>query len=499
MIAYMKSNKNLIIVISLSCVTYVLSNGEWSIPVFAWIYPVLFLWLAHFCPFSKVNFIIFAIYAIGFIVRFANVIGMDFWVCAVVAVLLAALNSLPYLFWQKSKRNFQSTITFAAGIVIIEYTICRIYPALGGLSDAYTQYENSLLIQIVTLTGIYGISFIMSWTAAIVIWLWDKRSELHKIKKYISIYCAVIGLIFLYGIVMLQSIQLVESSVRMAAVTVPVSHLLNEDEDVYAVFYTNSFTDENMINTKRKLSEVINELFIKTEKEAQADAKIVFWSELNGAVLKEDEAELLQRASDIAKEQDIYLLVSLLVKTPYQDLKENKVVAFSPQGHQILEYLKFGRSIGELCIKGNGELKSFNTEYGRIAPFICSDMAFSAVIRQAGEKDVDILIVPASDWKEMTPIAVKTAVIRGVENGCNIIRHTNKGISVVSDTRGNILALADYFESDTKTISAQVITSGRFTLYSQIGDVLVYLCGLYLFLLFIDQIIKRILYCQKTN
>lgn len=297
----------------------------------------------------------------------------------------------------------------------------------------------------------------MSWTAAIVIWLWDKRSELHKIKKYISIYCAVIGLIFLYGIVMLQSIQLVESSVRMAAVTVPVSHLLNE-------------------------------LFIKTEKEAQADAKIVFWSELNGAVLKEDEAELLQRASDIAKEQDIYLLVSLLVKTPYQDLKENKVVAFSPQGHQILEYLKYGRSIGELCIKGDGELKSFNTEYGRIAPFICSDMAFSAVIRQAGEKDVDILIVPASDWKEMTPIAVKTAVIRGVENGCNIIRHTNKGISAVSDTRGNILALADYFESDTKTISAQVITSGRFTLYSQIGDVLVYLCGLYLFLLFIDQI-----------
>lgn len=98
MIAYMKSNKNLIIVISLSCVTYVLSNGEWSIPVFAWIYPVLFLWLAHLGSFSKVNFIIFAIYAIGFIVRFANVICMDFWVCAVVAVLVAALNSLPYFF-----------------------------------------------------------------------------------------------------------------------------------------------------------------------------------------------------------------------------------------------------------------------------------------------------------------------------------------------------------------------------------------------------------------
>lgn len=92
-------------------------------------------------------------------------------------------------------------------------------------------------------------------------------------------------------------------------------------------------------------------------------------------------------------------MVSLLVKTSYQDLKENKVVAFSPQGHQILEYLKFGRSIGELCIKGDGELKSFNTEYGRIAPFICSDMAFSAVIRQALKMDVILFVIQIKGYQ----------------------------------------------------------------------------------------------------
>lgn len=490
MITYMKSNRNLIIVILLSLVSYVLSNGEWSIPVLAWIYPVLFLWVAHSCPPIKAYLIIFGIYAIGFIIRFANVIGMDFWVCSVVAVLIAALCSLPYIFWQKSKKNFQATVIFAASMVIIEYVICTIYPMLGGLVDAYTQYENSLLLQIVTVTGIYGISFIMYWTAAIAVWLWEKRNKLHEIKKYIFIYCAVMGFVFLYGIVMLQPIQTEENSVRMAGVTVPVSQLLNKDEDIYAVFYTDSFTDENMASAKRKLSEVINELFRKTIKEAQADAKVVFWSELNGAVLKDDEAELLQRASDIANEQDIYLLVSLLVKKPYEDLKENKVVAFNPQGHQILEYYKFGRSIGELRVKGDGELKSFDTEYGRIAPFICSDMAFSTEIRQAGKNNVDILIIPASDWNEMTPIAVKTAVMRGVENGCSVVRHTNKGTSVASDARGNILALTNYFKSDTKTISTQVITSGRFTLYSHIGDVLVYLCGVYLLGIFVYQIKK---------
>ena len=39
---------------------------------------------------------------------------------------------------------------------------------------------------------------------------------------------------------------------------------------------------------------------------------------------------------------------------------------------------------------------------GEIAPFICSDMAFLSNIQQAGRVNVDILIVVASDWKEMT-------------------------------------------------------------------------------------------------
>ena len=227
--------------------------------------------------------------------------------------------------------------------------------------------------------------------------------------------------------------------------------------------------------------------------EAQAGAKIVFWSELNGAVLKQDEDMLLQRASDIAKQEEIYLIVSLLVKTPYVDLKENKTVAFNPQGELISEYFKYGRSIGELCQKGDGVLKSFDTEYGRVAPFICSDMAFLSKIQQAGKDNVDILIVPASDWKEMTLLASKTAIVRGVENGSNIIRHTNKGMSIVSDFKGSVLAQTDYFQSDTKTLSAQVTMKGRFTLYSYVGNLFVYLCSIYLLGSFIIFKIKRLL------
>ena len=486
-------NKYFAVFIIFSFLVYIMSNGEWCIPIFAWIYPILFLCMIYLNPTRKVCLIISSIYATGFIVQFWRAIGMDIKICIIVAILLSFLKVLPYIYWSKSKMRFQDTVIFASIMVSIEYIIYLIYPILGGLSDAYTQYQNLYLLQLVTVTGIYGITFLMYWTAAMVIWIWNNKSKKEYIRKYIIVYGSVIGLVFVYGVVMFHFAGNSDKSIRIAGVTVPISELLNNDEDVYSTFYTNTFTDENITNARSKLSSAADELFLKTELEAQAGAKIVFWSELNGAVLKQDEDLLLQRASDLAKQEEVYLIVSLLVKTPYVDLKENKTAAFNPQGELISEYFKHGRSIGELCQKGDGILKSFDTEYGRIAPFICSDMAFLSKIQQAGRDNVDILIVPASDWKEMTLLAAKTAIVRGVENGSNIIRHTNKGMSIVSDFRGSVLAQTDYFQSDTKTFSAQVLTKGRFTLYSYIGNLFVYLCNLYLLGSFILPKMKRLI------
>ncbi len=488
----MKNNRSAVFII-LTFLIYVMSNGQWCVPIFVWIYPILFLHMLSLNHARKVYLIIGSIYAIGFVFQFEKAIGMDIKICIVAAFLVSFLKVLPYIYWSISKMKFQDTLIFASIMVSIEYIIYLVYPILGGLSDAYTQYQNLYLLQIVTVTGIYGITFLISWTAAVVIWIWNNKSKKEYIKKYIIIYCSVIGLVFAYGIVMFHFVGNSDKSVRIAGVTVPISHLLNDDKDIYSTFYTNTFTDENITNTRNKLSLVADELFLKTELEAQAGAKIVFWSELNGAVLKQDEDMLLQRASDMAKQEEIYLIVSLLVKTPYVDLKENKTAAFNPQGELISEYFKYGRSIGELCQKGDGMLKSFDTEYGRIAPFICSDMAFLSKIQQAGKDSVDILIVPASDWKEMTLLAAKTAIVRGVENGSNIIRHTNNGMSIVSDFRGSVLAQTDYFQSDTKTLSAQVITKGRFTFYSYIGNLFVYLCNFYLIGSFMLPKIKRLI------
>lgn len=474
------------ILISLAFGTYIFANGILSIPLFAWIYPVLFLKIRDHDDLHKSWLVLVGIYAVGFVIRFSRVIGMDIWICVLVSILLALLRLLPFWAWKKRGNTFDATLVYASASVMMEFLIYEVYPILGGLSDAYTQYQNHHFIQLVSLVGIYGITFFMNWTAAVAVWIWNNKTKKKEIRKYGSVYACVALLVFIYGVIMYDFSEADSGSIRVAGVTVPVSELLNEDEDVYSVFYTDSFTDTNLINTKRKLENVADELLTKTVQEAQVGAKIVVWSELNGAVLKEDEDVLLKKASEVAEEQKVYLFVSLLVKTPGEDYKENKVIVLNPLGESIFEYYKFGRSIGELCQKGDGELKYVDTEYGRIAAFICSDMAFTSKVRRAGKESVDILMIPASDWQEMTAIALKTAIVRGIENGCNLVRQTNRGISIAADWKGNISAMGNYFQSDTKTMTAQVLTKGRFTVYAYIGDLFVWLCGLYLFLVFIN-------------
>ncbi len=480
----------LIILVVLSFVAYLCSNGQMYLPILSWIYPIMFLATVSTNYSIKRCSLVFSIYLIGFILQFVNVLGMGLLLCVLVSVIIAVMKTIPYIFWVKSKRDFKATVMFAAIMTIMEYLIYCVYPIIGGLSDSYTQYNNKILLQITTITGIFGITFIIFWTAAIAIWVLERKNRLGQYKKNIFIYVGVMCLLFLYGTFMINMTDSEAKSIRIAAVTVPVSDFLNNDEDVYNVFYTNSFSNENRENARKKLSDITNELLLKTIQEAQAGAKIVFWSELNGAVLKEDEEILLERAKNTAKEQQIYLMVSLLVKTPYENLKENKVVVFDPQGEVLAEYLKHGKSLGELCIAGDGQMKSFDTEYERMAPFICSDMAFTSEIWQAGRGDVDTLLVPASDWAEMTEIAIRTAVVRGVENGCNIIRHTNRGISIATDYYGNILGISNYFKSDNKSFVAEVPTSGRFTLYPYIGNAFVLLCAFFIIKNILSHLIK---------
>ncbi|MCX4327367.1 MAG: hypothetical protein OSJ45_08745, partial [Lachnospiraceae bacterium] len=98
----LKSNRFAVFII-LAFLIYVMSNGEWCISVFSWIYPILFLHMLSLSHTRKVYLIIGFIYTIGFVFQFGKAIGMDIKICIVVAFFVAFLKILPYIYWSKSK------------------------------------------------------------------------------------------------------------------------------------------------------------------------------------------------------------------------------------------------------------------------------------------------------------------------------------------------------------------------------------------------------------
>jgi apolipoprotein N-acyltransferase len=127
--------------------------------------------------------------------------------------------------------------------------------------------------------------------------------------------------------------------------------------------------------------------------------------------------------------------------------------------------------VGETSVfqKGPEIIQTASTPYGVIGVSTCRDMSFSSFIRQAGKKNVDVMLGPSYDFpKSVTP----SYYLRAVENGFSFVRPTYNGISYALDYNGNILAWMDSEQSKDGMMYADVPVKGIRTLYSSWGDLL---------------------------
>jgi apolipoprotein N-acyltransferase len=329
---------------------------------------------------------------------------------------------------------------------------------------AYSQYGQLPLLQLVSVTGIWGLSFLIFWMAPIINDLVDEFSDTKK-RRLAVIYSSLLCLILIAGGMDSSCLHSRSKTVRVASITIDNGSF---DKILYSNFA--GIPDrEDMLNLQDRL-------FKKSEIAVQCGTKILFWPEMNGMVLKEDEAEFVERGRNFADQHKIYFFMSLWVIESPLKLSENKVVAIGPDGAILFTYLKSKHFPGDPYQTGDGKIKTIDTEYGRLACAICFDMAFPVLIRQAGQLKVDIMIVPADDYKSIDPIQTEMSVFRALENGFSMIQQTRQGLSMAVDYQGNVISSTDYFNTWERTMISNVPVAGRRTFYSIAGDWFGYLC-----------------------
>ena len=456
------------------------SNWTWAFPPATWLFSIF---LIRFTRTQKKGTGLIVLCSATLIIGVASmwkllaieVIPPSFRVISGLAV--GIIFFLPFL----ADRLLFSKIPGIAATLIFPcaWTALEYLKSLGGGSWgalAYTQYGDLPLMQLASVTGIWGVSFLITWFAAIINFAWEQQFSWSKLKKITLLYSLTISLVFLYGYVRLATTDEITEKTCVASVTNP--------RDFFSRFYGIDWIDRSAVNEETQND--LDYLFDATRSSAQAGAKIVIWQEYAVSVMEENEQEFLKRAKRIAQEEQIYLAVAigLFPKTYPARLWQNKLTWIAPNGLIINSYLKLKPAPPlEPIPPGKGGISITGTVYGRIASVICADLDYPSLILQAGATDAGALFIPAQDWAAANPLHSHMAVFRAIENGLSIIKTTGGGLSVAVDPYGRIINASDYFTANHQQMISCIPIKGITTIYSRIGDTFAWLCILGFFIM----------------
>lgn len=397
-------------------------------------------------------------------------------------LLTGSLALLPYFADRSLRKRLSCSVAsllLPAGAVCMEF-------AKGWLGDgvptwgspAYTQQGVPALLQLVSVTGTWGLIFLLHWLAPVVNNLWDEGISSPGARRAALLFAGVMTLVAAGGEARLK-LAPVANTVRVAGV-VPVPGLdwLSSPEMALPLGEAEKIRT-NPEQYRPGARKIQDHLFEATEREARSGAQVVAWSEMAAWVFSDDEPALLGRASEIAKRWNIHLLIGVAtLPLKGEKLVDNRAILFDPSGATAWSYRKTHLVPGseeKLSLAGDGQPKVASTGVGRLVGAVCYDMDFPATIRRLAA-DADILFAPSHDYQAIREVHARMAVLRAIENGVAMVRPTANGAGIATDAYGRTLAWVGYQRSGGASLVAQVPQHGVRTVYSRWGDWFAWLC-----------------------
>ena len=474
-----KSNKFLPILTLLAGSLMVgFSTGRWLAPLVAWIGPVLVMRYYRDQKVGRGYIFIIVAYTLAWLIAFGQ--NWRAQLPALVFILppfYAFLWSLPYLADRlvgARLKGFTSTLVYPLAAATMELVNIHTNPFGMWGATGFTQYGNLPIMQLASVTGMIGITFLMGWFASVANWAWENRAQGGLLLRGLSIFGAIFAAVYGFGFLRLSAVPS-DETIRVAGITARPQSDLNGDSSGDAVqSYWNAY-------------------FTETVREAQAGAQVIVWPEGGGIVFNQEEAiSLVAQAQEVARQNEIYLAIGYaMLYSEEGKPMQNKLLVIGPTGAIVMEHIKYGGNIIEGTLLGDKKLRTVDTPFGVLSGVVCWDMDFPAVIQQAGRNGTGLMLVPSKDSIEIDPLHSQMAVFRGIENGMSVVRQVESGLSIATDPYGRVLAQTDFFGATDRTAVAQVPAKHVTTVYSLFGRYLEWLAPLGLLLLIFRGVTAR--------
>jgi len=390
------------------------------------------------------------------------------------------------------------SVSFACSMTIQEYVQHQFTPFGTWGAACYTQCgtsesANLPLLQLCSIIGIAGPSFLMYWFAAIVslgIQSALSPSQLGPVitnestLKILLVWFIVMAIIHYWGSLRLD-----------VAASSPVKGESSSSSTSDMVKVASVITDATFsglpLPAKEQIEKINDKMFRLVDEAANGGAQLISWTEgATVALPGEEEEKLLKRAQDLVKRHNnrIHLVLCYIVpiKSEPSLLYENKSVWILPDGKIHHQYLKCRPVPGEpavpgkygnkpaAVVHGNGTTEGFT---GSAATAICYDFDFPKVGLRYARAQVDLVVLPSSDWRGIDPLHTYMAAIRAIEGGYSILRTTRMGLTAAIDPYGIFYGRLSWNQLPTSRLMiASLPLRRKTTIYSIIGDTFIYLC-----------------------
>lgn len=336
-----------------------------------------------------------------------------------------------------------------------EYITSLISSSATNSSIANSQIAWSSLIQIASITGIWGITFLLTLIPASIAITWRYRNTDNQSLKTFAVPACLLLLVASWGFWLLKH-ELYVPSMIVGLATIPQTV-----EDLKS-------TDEN------KISDLLNTYLDATKELADEGASIVLLPEKAITVKPAYLPNIKEKLIKLAKKKNITIIIGL----NKSDEQQNVALVIGPDGKTKCEYnkqhmVKFG---AEAKYKPGKDICQFFEDDDKVGVAICHDMDFPKLGREYSKEKVGVLFVPALDFVADAWMHARVALLRGIEGGYSVVRNAQWGYMSISDPQGQISQIRKS-SPDSPTILLGTVSAGKGnTFYAKTGDWLPWLC-----------------------
>jgi apolipoprotein N-acyltransferase len=386
-----------------------------------------------------------------------HVIELPLRIIILFFVIAAVVFGLGVLFTRSFLRRdsvFLAAFAFPVYWVTSEYLTAIASPHSTWGNLAYTQMNFLPLIQIASVTGLWGISFVVFLFAGTVASLFSGAGKLWERRALAIAAGCVVAAVLVFGKWRLHSSAPAKSvAVTLVAKDVPMSLYLGSEEE--ALVLLREYADEiRHVTPARTQAVVLPEKIARVSESALAEVDALF--------------------SSAATSTGAAVVLGLVRKTSSGSFNSSRF--YSADGKSEANYDKHHLIPGIEPEKSGDKRISLNQPSGRWGLQICKDMDFPALSREYAADGADLMLVPAWDFNVDRWLHSRMAVLRAVEDGFALARSARNGLLTLSDNRGRILAEKATAPGRFVTISGMLNVAPEATFYSRTGDWFAWLC-----------------------